>query len=95
MSGLPSIRASVLLPLVQQIDDTWGKGDILLALHGILRSQLEDPYARVSISRYIALFEDAATLIKEHHLGAKLGSCNQTWRPWPGGTSVFAVPDRA
>nr|WP_321484431.1 AraC family transcriptional regulator ligand-binding domain-containing protein [uncultured Cohaesibacter sp.] len=85
MSGLPSVRASVLLPLVQQIDTTWGKGDILLALHGILRAQLEDPYARVSMSRYVALFEDAATLIKEPHLGAMLGLATKPGDLGPAG----------
>lgn len=73
MSGIASIRASVLIPLVQQIDRSTGKGDILLATHGILRSQLNDPYAAVPMSRYVALFEDSARITGDECLGARMG----------------------
>ncbi|MBB4440941.1 hypothetical protein M2310_004544 [Rhizobium leguminosarum] len=59
MPAVASIRASVLIPLVQQIDKRSGKTDLLLASHGILRSQLKDPYAVLPMARYVALFEDA------------------------------------
>ncbi|MBB3610493.1 AraC family transcriptional regulator [Rhizobium sp. BK602] len=74
MPALASIRASVLIPLVQQIDRRSGKTDLLLASHGILRSQLEDPYAVLPMARYVALFEDAATITGEPALGARMGT---------------------
>ncbi|WP_028745846.1 AraC family transcriptional regulator [Rhizobium mesoamericanum] len=69
-----SIRASVLVPLIDQIDRRSGKADGLLALHGLLRSQLDDPYAMVPMNRYIAIFEDAARIVEEPTLGARLGT---------------------
>ena len=74
MPALASIRASVLIPLVQQIDKRSGKTDLLLASHGLLRSQLEDPYAVLPMARYVALFEDAATITGEPALGARMGT---------------------
>ncbi|QRM57464.1 AraC family transcriptional regulator [Sinorhizobium sp. BG8] len=74
MPAFASIRASVLAPLVQQIDKKTGKADLLLAGHGILRSQLEDPYAVVPMGRYVALFEEAALLIGEPTFGARMGT---------------------
>ncbi len=73
-SAIASIRASVLIPLVRQIDKRSGKTDLLLAAHGILRSQLEDPYAVLPMARYVALFEDAATITGEPALGARMGT---------------------
>lgn len=73
MPAIPTIRASVLAALVQQIDRRSGKTDILLAGHGILRSQLVDPYAFVPMARYVALFEDAAAITADQAFGARLG----------------------
>jgi AraC-type DNA-binding domain-containing proteins len=77
ISALPaiaSIRASVLAPLVDQIDRKSGKTDVLLASHGIMRSQLADPYAMVPMARYVALFEDGAIVTREPTLGARIGT---------------------
>ncbi|MDH4414826.1 MAG: AraC family transcriptional regulator ligand-binding domain-containing protein [Rhizobium sp.] len=74
MPAIASIRASVLAPLVEQIDRRSGKTDLLLASHGILRSQLEDPYAMIPMARYVAIFEDAAVITEEPSLGARLGT---------------------
>lgn len=73
--AIAAIRASVLAPLVHELDKTPGKTDILLACHGILRSQLEDPYAFVPMARYIAIFEEAADVLREPTLGARMGIC--------------------
>ncbi|KAA1177251.1 AraC family transcriptional regulator [Rhizobium tropici] len=73
MPAFASIRASVLIPLVQEIDRRSRKTDLLLASHGILRSQLEDPYAVLPMARYVALFEDAALVTGEPCLGARMG----------------------
>ncbi|MBT9370860.1 AraC family transcriptional regulator ligand-binding domain-containing protein [Rhizobium sp. CSW-27] len=74
LPAIASIRASVLAPLVEQIDRRSGKTDLLLATHGILRSQLEDPYAMIPMARYVAIFEDAARITGEPALGARLGT---------------------
>lgn len=74
MPAIASIRASVLVPLVEQIDRRSGKTDLLLASHGILRSQLDDPYAMIPMARYVAIFEDAALITEEPALGARLGT---------------------
>lgn len=74
MPAIASIRASVLTPLVQQIDRRSGKTDLLLAAHGILRSQLDDPYAMVPMARYVAIFEDAALITNDPTLGARMGT---------------------
>lgn len=74
MPAIASIRASVLAPLVEQIDRRSGKTDLLLASHGILRSQLDDPYAMIPMARYVAIFEDAALITEEPALGARLGT---------------------
>ncbi len=74
MPAIASIRASVLAPLVEQIDRRSGKTDLLLASHGILRSQLDDPYAMIPMARYVAIFEEAALVTGEASLGARLGT---------------------
>ncbi|NTI65787.1 AraC family transcriptional regulator [Agrobacterium rhizogenes] len=71
--AIAAIRASVLVPLVQELDKKHGKTDVLLACHGILRSQLDDPYAFVPLARYVAIFEEAAEILREPTLGARLG----------------------
>jgi AraC-like DNA-binding protein len=74
MPAIASIRASVLAPLVEQIDRRSGKTDLMLASHGILRSQLEDPHAMLPMARYVAIFEEAALITEEPALGARLGT---------------------
>jgi AraC-like DNA-binding protein len=74
MPAIASIRASVLAPLVEQIDRRSGKTDLLLAAHGLLRSQLDDPYAMIPMARYIEIFEHAALITEEPSLGARLGT---------------------
>lgn len=75
---IASIRASVLLSVVAQLDRQTGKTDMLLAGHGLLRSQLEDPYGLIPMARYIAIFEDAAVHTGDATFGARLGS---TFKP--------------
>lgn len=77
MPPIASIRASVLMPLVQEIDKRSGKTDLLLASHGILRGQLTDPYAVTPMARYVALFEEAASILGDPHLGARLGTASK------------------
>ncbi|MCX8998523.1 AraC family transcriptional regulator ligand-binding domain-containing protein [Rhizobiaceae bacterium BDR2-2] len=73
MPAIASIRASVLKPLVNYVERKTGKVDILLAEHGLLRSQMEDLYATVPMARYIAFFEAAAEVVRDPFLGARMG----------------------
>ena len=56
-SLIPTVRASVLFPVISRLDRGSGGTDALLAVHGLLRSQLTDPYAEVPLARYVALLE--------------------------------------
>lgn len=73
MPAIASIRASVLKPLVNFVDEKTGKADMLLAENGLLRSQMEDLYAAVPMARYIAFFEEAARVVRDPFLGARMG----------------------
>lgn len=73
MPAIASIRASVLMPLIEHVDQKTGKADLLLAGHGLLRSQMRDEYAMVPMTRYVALFEEAARVVGDPVLGARLG----------------------
>jgi len=66
------IRASVLGPLLRRLDET-GQADALLRDGFLSREQLADPYAPISLARYNALFESAATALKDPAIGLKLG----------------------
>jgi AraC-like DNA-binding protein len=68
-----TIRAFALIPLVGSIDQRGGKADILLAQHGLLRSHLDDPYARIPLARYIAFFEQAALALGDPIMGIRIG----------------------
>jgi len=66
------IRASVLGPLLRRLDET-GQADALLRDGSLSREQLADPYAPISLARYNALFESAATALRDPAIGLKLG----------------------
>lgn len=74
MSGIATIRASVFAPLLAKLENAGVLTDTLLARHGLVRDHLDDPYAVVSLARYIAFFEEAAALSNTPHLGALLGT---------------------
>ncbi len=66
------IRASVLAPLLRRLDEA-GQADALLRDSFMSRAQLADPYAPISLPRYNALFESAATVLNDQAIGLKLG----------------------
>jgi AraC-like DNA-binding protein len=70
--GAAMIRASVLAPLLRRLDEA-GLADALLRDNAMSRMQLADPYAPISLARYNALFESAATALKDPAIGLKLG----------------------
>ncbi|SOC83052.1 AraC-type DNA-binding protein [Ensifer adhaerens] len=69
-----TIRASVLIPIIDQLEKTGMRTEPLLDRHGIIRSQISDPYAMVPISRYIEFFEDAASTSGSPLMGALMGT---------------------
>jgi AraC-like DNA-binding protein len=68
-----TIRAFALIPLVRAIDQRGGKADILLARHDLLRSHLDDPYAQIPLTRYVAFFEQAASALGDPIMGLRVG----------------------
>jgi len=74
MPMIASIRASALMPMVRELDRRTGKVDLLLAGQGMFRSQLNDPYSIVPIGGYLAVFEQAADIVADPSLGARLGT---------------------
>lgn len=60
--------------MVRELDRRTGKVDLLLAAHGIFRTQLTDPYSIVPIGGYLAVFEQAADIVADPSLGARLGA---------------------
>ncbi|MCM2293934.1 AraC family transcriptional regulator [Allorhizobium sp. BGMRC 0089] len=74
LSGAATIRASVLIPIIDRLEKTGMRTEPLLARHGIARGQISDPYAMVPISRYIGFFEEAAKTSGSPLLGALMGT---------------------
>lgn len=74
MNNVASIRASILIHLIDEVEKTGLSADTLLARHGLLKAQVADPYFMVPLSRYIPMFEDAAQLVGATTLGAVLGT---------------------
>ena len=73
VQDVATIRAFALIPLVRTLDERGGKADILLAQHDLLRSHLDDPYAQLPLGRYIAFFEQAASVLDDSILGLRVG----------------------
>jgi AraC-like DNA-binding protein len=67
------VRASVLVPLRRRFAERGLRLQDVLRRHGLSAGALEDPYAKLPLARYLALFEDAAALLAEDGLGLKLG----------------------
>lgn len=67
----PTIRASILRPLLVFIQENPGKNKALLKRTGLSEQLINDPYAPVPLRAYLELFEDAASF--DPLLGVKLG----------------------
>jgi AraC-like DNA-binding protein len=89
---VPTIRASVLAPIVRTLDDRGGDTDGLLARHGLARSQLRDPYATVPLRRYVAFLEAAAVQTADPAFGLRLGAMLQPADLGPAGLLFALVP---
>jgi AraC-like DNA-binding protein len=68
-----TIRASVPAMLLRAVQGQDARLDRLLLGQGLRRTQLQDPYDCVPMSRYIGLLEDAAEQLGRPLLGCELG----------------------
>jgi hypothetical protein len=59
--GQATIRLLFLTALLDVVADLGTRIDPVLREHGFSRSQLDSPYERVSLHRYVALIEHVAT----------------------------------
>jgi AraC-like DNA-binding protein len=72
-AGWPIVRASVLLPVADQLRAA-GLLEKTLARHDLSLADLADPYNVVSLASYVAWFETAAVVLKDPVLGLRLGA---------------------
>ena len=70
---VPLIRVSSLGPVMAELDRRGPRADALLATHLMTRAQLNDPYHKVPLARYVAFLEDAARVEGDELLGARVG----------------------
>ncbi len=89
---IASIRASALMPMVRELDLRTGKVDLLLAGQGMFRNQLTDPYSIVPLGRYLAVFEQAADIVADPSLGARLGTVTKPADIGPMGMLFAMAP---
>lgn len=69
----PTIRALFLTALLNVLSDMDGRIDPLLREHGFFLSQLDTPYERVPLHRYVALLEHVAAKLDRPDLGLEMG----------------------
>jgi AraC-like DNA-binding protein len=73
----PIIRANLLEPILEAIRAQGHDPAILLRDHALPQAPI-DPYQLIPLAKYVALFEQAALLLRDPFLGLRLG---QAFRP--------------
>ena len=73
-NGQATIRLLFLTALLNALEDVGKSIDPLLREHGMFRSQLETPYERVPLHRYVTLLESASVKFHRPFLGLAMGS---------------------
>ena len=68
------MRVSVLLGILEPLDIGPPKFRALLYRNSISPSQLDDPYSRIPLGRFVSLFEDLAIALDRPFLGAEVGA---------------------
>lgn len=91
-SSFPTIRASILGPLMAKLDQRGDVADALLAKHGLLRAHLADPYAEVPLKHYVAVMEQAANVLGDKWLGLHIGQNVRSGDLGPLGLFFDAAP---
>lgn len=71
--AIPTVRASVLRPILACIGNDPARQRALLKTVGLPQRLIDDPYASIPFHTYLSLFEAAATATGDPLLGAKLG----------------------
>jgi AraC-like DNA-binding protein len=69
----PMIRSFLVAPLVRELRASSVPADDLLRRHGLTALQRLSLYERISLAHYVALMEEAASLLKRPYLGQELG----------------------
>jgi AraC-like DNA-binding protein len=72
--GQATIRLLFLTALLDVVSDLGARIDPVLREHGFSRSQLDRPYERVPLHRYVALIEHVAARFQRPYLGLEMGS---------------------
>jgi AraC-like DNA-binding protein len=90
--GTATIRASILTPIVRELDLLADDVDALLARHGLFRAQLRDPYAAVSLHRYVAFLEAAASRVGDPGFGMRVGTLLRPPDLGPAGLLFATAP---
>jgi AraC-like DNA-binding protein len=72
--GQATIRLMFLTALLDVVADLGTRIDPVLREHGFSRAQLDSPYERVSLHRYVALIEHVAKRFDRPFLGLEMGS---------------------
>lgn len=72
--GHATIRLLFLTALLDAVADLGPRIDPVLREHGFSRSQLDSPYERVPLHRYVALIEHTAARFDRPFLGLEMGS---------------------
>jgi len=72
--GRATIRLLFLTALLDAVSDLGTRIDPVLREHGFSRSQLDRPYERVPLHRYVALIEHVAARFQRPCLGLEMGS---------------------
>ncbi|MEA1674599.1 AraC family transcriptional regulator [Nitrospirillum sp. BR 11163] len=73
MIDQPTIRVLFLTALLNVLSEVDDRIDPLLRDYGFFRSQLDKPYERVPLHRYVALLEHAAAKFQRPDLGLEMG----------------------
>jgi len=89
---LATIRASILTRIVYALDLAISDTNDLLAQHGLLRSQLLDPYASVPLRPYSALLEAAASRTGDKEFGLRIGAMLRPIDLGPAGLLLSTAP---
>ena len=91
-SNLATIRAVVFSPMIRALDEKGRMADVLLARHGLSRARIHDPYAIISLIRYVEIFEAVARQLKEPALGLRIGGNSRPTDLGPLGLLISAAP---
>jgi AraC-like DNA-binding protein len=83
-----SVRGSVVAAVIEEFARQGGDPRSVLARHDLTPALLADPYASVSLGRYVAMFEDMAARLADPLLGARLGQAMRAVDLGPAGMLV-------